>query len=237
MMVDVNNSRRDEGDRMPGKRLPGRCYHLVDAANLESIRRDGLLSASRLLRRAGLHVPLCQRSDREQRRARTCLPDGTILRDQIPMPPSALAQCLVDGLVPAGWYELLNSMVFFWLDAERLHRQARAARPWPQLIFEIDTWALLARYESRAFVTPFNTGNARRRPARRGRATFVSYPTWISTGWAHESAKLALPLRSASHAPVELTVSDSVPDIMKYVVEIRAADLNAYSMPQNSNSH
>jgi hypothetical protein len=201
--------------------LPARCYHLVDAANLESIRRDGLLSASRLLERAGLDRRSHKQAVRVQRRARTCLPDGTILRHQIPMPPSALARCIVDGLAPGDWYALLNSMVFFWLDAGRLYRQARAAQAWPQLIFEIDTAALLARHESRAYVTPFNTGNARRRPARRGRATFVPYSTWTKTRWAHESATLGLPLRSASHAPVELTISDSVSDIMKYVLDIR----------------
>jgi hypothetical protein len=208
-------------DRPPKKLLPARCYHLVDAANLESIQCDGLLSASRLLRRAGLAVKVRKESERAQRCERMTLPDGTILRDQVPMPPSALARCIVDGLAPGDWYALLNSMVFFWLDAERLDRQARAARAWPQVIFEIDTAALLGRYASSAYVTPFNTGNARRRPARRSRATFVPYSTWLSTGWAHESAALGLPLRSASHAPVELTISDSVPDIMKYVLAIR----------------
>jgi hypothetical protein len=207
--------------------LPARCYHLVDAANLESVRRDGLLSASRLMRRAGLAAKVRIQSEREQRRARICLPDGTILRDQVPMPPDALARCIVDGLAPGDWYALLNSMVFFWLDPERLHRQARAAKAWPQLILEIDTAAMLARYKSRAYVTPFNTGNARRRPARRGRATFVPYSTWMKTGWAHESTTLGLPLRSASHRPVELTIADSVHDIMKYVSDVRPSSNHA----------
>jgi|SRR5215469_9765708 len=220
---DVSKSFELVNGRTPRGLLPARCYHLVDAANLESIRRDGLLSASRLLERAGLDARALKRSVHEQRHARICLPDGAILRDQLPMPRAALARCLVDGLAPGDWYALLNSMVFFWLDAERLHRQARAARAWPQLIFEINTAALLTRYESRAYVTPFNTGNARRRPARRGRATFVPYSTWMNTGWAHESTNLGVPLRSASYAPVELTVSDSVPDIMKYVLNVRPA--------------
>jgi hypothetical protein len=216
--------------RSPKKLLPARCYHLVDTANLESIKRDGLLSASRLLHRAGLAAKVRRECERSQRCERMPLPDGTILRDQVPMPPSALARCLVDGLATGDWYALLNSMVFFWLDMERLHRQARAAHTWPQLIFEIDTVALLARYESRAYVTPFNTGNARRRPARRGRATFVPYATWMSTGWAHESTMLGLPLRAASHAPVELTIPDSVPDIMKYVLDIRPASSDAKAL-------
>jgi ssDNA thymidine ADP-ribosyltransferase, DarT len=224
MHGNVNISHQDRIERIAGRRLPRCCYHLVDADNLESIKRDGLLCASRLLGRAGLDARSVKRSDREQRRVRTCLPDGTILRDQVPMPPSALERCLVDALAPGDWYALLNSMVFFWLDPERLNRQARAARSSPQLIFEIDTQALLARHVSRAFVTPFNTGNARRRPARRGRATFVPYSTWLRTGWMHEAASLGLPPRSASHAPVELTVSDSVPDIMQYVLEIRPID-------------
>jgi hypothetical protein len=203
------------------RRLPEHAHHLVDEANLESVRRDGLLSASRLLERAGIGASERALAMRRQRRTRTCLPDGTIIRDQKPMPPEALSRCLMGGIGPEDWYLLLNSMVFFWFDRERALRQACACRPWPQYLLEVDVTGLLALCGGRAFITPINTGSARRRPARRGRATFVHYSKWLASGWAHESDILGLPLRSASHAPAELTISDAVPDIMKYVIDIK----------------
>ena len=89
--------------------------------------------------------------------------------DQLPMPPSALARCLVD-MTPAEWYALINSKVFFWFDIERLNRQRRASGISPEaVVMTIDVERLLAAYGSRAHLSPFNTGNARRRPAVRGR--------------------------------------------------------------------
>ena len=81
--------------------LPARhIYHLADEANWASIQRLGLLSASRLMDLAGL--PAAQREGIEcaQRRASITLPTGAVLRDQVPMPPAALARCLI-GMTPA----------------------------------------------------------------------------------------------------------------------------------------
>ena len=197
-----------------------RVYHLVDASNQSSIERDGLLSAARLMERAGLSAAECFQQLRRQRKERTTLPDGVVIRDQIPMPPKALAQCLVDGTSPEEWYALLNSMVFFWIDPKRLARQAGATRAWPQVMFEIDATKLLERHGPAAFVTPFNIGSATRRPALRGKASFVPLAAWTEGGWAHLSSEPDLPLRSQSHRPAELTVRDAVPDAMNYVLRV-----------------
>jgi hypothetical protein len=84
----------------------------------------------------------------------------------------------------------------------------------------VDTAALVASYEEQAAVTPINTGNARRKPARRGAATFVPLKEWARSGWASEAKALGIPLRDRSHPPVELTVDDEVPDIMRFVVDV-----------------
>jgi hypothetical protein len=199
-----------------------RVYHLVDECNLHSIERDGLFSANLLLERSGLNADECRHRQRQQRKKRTTLPDGVVIRDHIPMPPKALSRCLVDGTSPEEWYALLNSMVFFWVDPRRLERQANACGPWPQLIFEIDAQKLVDRHAQRAFVTPFNVGSATRRPAPRGKASFVPLAAWKENGWEHESIGLKRPLRPSSHRPAELTVQDRVPDIMDFVLRVAA---------------
>lgn len=198
-----------------------RVYHLAEHCNPASIERDGLLSASRLLDRSGVRDEERVRLERRQRRRRTVLPDGAVIRDQLPMPPAALARCLADGSRPEDWYALVNSMVFFWVDAARLARQARACAPWPQLVLELDAERLLDRHGERARVTPFNTGNALRRPARRGAATFVALRDWQQQGWRAEAAALGVPLRSAAHPPAELAVRDAVPDVMDSLLSVR----------------
>src|SRR6187401_442404 len=107
---------------MPKQALPSVVYHVAEAASWASIHRDGLLSTSALLDAAGLSG-----ADRDQiesgwRREYARLPSGVDIRDQRPMPPSALDRCLV-GMRAAEWYRLINGRVFFWFDHERLNRQ------------------------------------------------------------------------------------------------------------------
>ena len=71
-------------------------------------------------------------------------------------------------MTPAEWYALLNQMLFFWCDRERLNRQLKACGGRPQVVLTLDTKRLLARHADRVALTPFNTGNARRKPAIRG---------------------------------------------------------------------
>jgi hypothetical protein len=202
--------------------LPARhVYHLADAENWASIQRRGLLSATRLLALSGLGADEQARIEYSQRPASLTLPGGAVLRDQVPMPPSALARCLV-GMSPSEWYALLNSKVFFWFDIERLNRQRRASGISPEaVVMTIDVERLLAAHGARAHLSPFNTGNARRRPAIRGRASFVPYTAWRESRWDSEAAALATRPRAASHRPVELTVEDAVPEAMDFVVSLR----------------
>ena len=205
--------------------LPARhIYHLADEANWASIQRLGLLSASRLMDLAGL--PAAQREGIEcaQRRASITLPTGAVLRDQVPMPPAALARCLI-GMTPAEWYVIVNSKVFFWFDPGRLDRQRRAGGASPRaVVMTVDAERLLAVHGTRAALSAINTGNARRKPAPRGRQSFVSYAAWLDSRWASEAAALGTRPRAPSHPPAELTVEDSVPDAMDFVLSLRHLD-------------
>lgn len=172
--------------------LPDHAFHLVDAENWPVIERDGLYSTTALIRRAGLAgaaaLPFAT-----WRATGMALPSGAHMRDQAPMPPTALARCLDPGLTPQSRYEMLNATVFFWLD---LHR-------------------LLARHGDRAFLTPFNTGNARRAAAARGHHTFVPLAVWLDSHWDSESGGK----RPRSHPPPELAIEGAVPDAMEFVFE------------------
>jgi hypothetical protein len=195
-------------------------YHLAEAANWPVIQRDGLHCASILLDLAGIIGEDRERLEKHQRLTHIELPNRVQLRDQRPMPPAALATCLI-GLSPSEWYALINARVFFWLDPARLNRQRAACNPRPQVVLTVDASKLVAAYAEKIAVTPINTGNARRRPARRGAATFVPYAAWLTSAWASEAASLGTPIRPSSHPPVELTVTGSIPDIMQFVVGVQ----------------
>lgn len=199
--------------------LPARIYHLAESSNWPSIQRDGLLCAHELIRRAVPGGADRARLAQAQRPAHAVLPHGVHIRDQKPMPPKALESCLHE-MTPEQWYATINARVFFWLDPDRLNRQRKAAEPRPQVAIAVDTAALLAAHKSRIALTPINTGNARRKPARRGAATFVAYREWLESGWASEAKALGTTPRSRWYRPVELTVLDAVPDIMRFVVDV-----------------
>ena len=195
-------------------------YHMAEAANWPAIQQDGLHCASTLLDLAGISGEDREQLEKHQRLTHTKLPNGVQLRNQRPMPPAALTTCLI-GLVPSEWYALINARVFFWLDPARLNRQRVACNPRPQVVLTVDANKLVAAYAEKVTVTPINTGNARRRPAWRGAATFVPYAAWITSAWASEADSLGTPVRPSSHPPVELTVAGSIPNIMQFVVDVQ----------------
>jgi hypothetical protein len=208
-------------------------YHLVEATNWTSVQRHGLLCAQELLRLSGLSPAARKQLATTQRRRHTTLSDQVAIRDQMPMPPDALKKCLI-GMTPAQWYSLLNGMVFFWCDRARLNRQLGACGERPQIVLTLDTKRLLARYGHCAAVTPINTGNARRHPALRGRATFVPYMSWLASGWRSEAKALSLRERPSSHAPVELTVTDAVRDVAEFITNLEYIHTDGSSREHNA---
>lgn len=200
--------------------LPRYIYHLADAANWLSIQQHGLLSTSALLDLSGIQGREREYIEQQQRTQQITLANGAIIRDQGPMPPAALERCL-QGMTPQEWYALLNGRVFFWLESGRLNRMLKANHQRPQIVMILDTEQLLAAYAEKVALAPINTGNARRKPAMRGRQTFVPYKTWLESRWTSEAEALGTRMRPKSHSPAELTILDAVPDIMNFVKQTK----------------
>jgi hypothetical protein len=208
-----------------------RVYHMTEAPNWTSIREHGLLSTSRLLTLCGIEGAERYDLERRQRLQTHRLPNGAVIRNQVPLPPQALARCLANGMSPEEWYAELNRRVFFWLDQSRLNRQRRACISSPQIVLSIDADRLMESYAAQISLTPFNTGNARRKPARRGRETFVPLEKWRESGWSWEAGGLKTPPRPSSHAPVELAVNDAVEDILEFALDVRRLGPGEYFSP------
>jgi hypothetical protein len=192
-------------------RLIERLYHLAEADNLPSILLHGLMSTERLLSLVGM--PETERATllRRHRSVAFRLSESVLIRDQGPMPPDALARALTDGLEPADWYALLNAHVFLWPDRERMERQRQACNGRPQALFTFDGVALLDRFGAEAFMSPINSGNARRKPAPRGRDTLVPYANWLRTGW---------PTGQRTRPPAEVLFSCPIPVEAPYLIDI-----------------
>ena len=82
--------------------LPDRAFHIADAEYWNSIQRAGLHGTTALIARAARGAeaawPFATYRGRDMR-----LPSGAVIRDQCPMPPSALRRCLDAGLSPGAW--------------------------------------------------------------------------------------------------------------------------------------
>jgi hypothetical protein len=188
-----------------------RLYHLAEAENLASILKHGLMSTERLLNFVRMSEP--KRTALLRGHRRDCLrpSENVLIRDQRPMPPAALAGALQDGLVPADWYALLNGHVFLWPDRDRMDRLRRACGRRPQALITFDGAALLESFGAEAFLSPINSGNARRKPASRGRETLVPYEVWRRKGW---------PTGHRTCSPAEILFRCPIPVRGPYLIEI-----------------
>lgn len=193
------------------RRAIKRLYHLAEASNLASILKHGLMSTERLLGVAGMSEADRTKILRDHRQQNMELPSGVVIRHQRPMPPDALVRALDDGLEPADWYALLNGFVFLWPDKDRMTRQRHACLDCPQVLLTFDGISLLDRFGRNAFVSPINSGNARRKAARRGLHTFVPYATWMRHGW---------PTGQRTRPPAEIVFRCVIPASASYVIDV-----------------
>ena len=175
-------NKADERELIPTGFAPRYFYHLADAANWPSIRRHGLLSTERLVGLAKVTENERERILCQHRLESVVLANGVVIRDQKPMPPLLLARALPKDLSPSEWYRFLNRFVFLWSNRERVERHLGACGR-PQILLAFHAAQLLQQLGDTIYLSPINSGNARRRPAPRSTDTFVPYREWIKSGW------------------------------------------------------
>ena len=139
-------------------------YHIAWGGSWPSIEEHGLLATKALLQLYG-------KSDDEifqltqARRAHWVPLDcpgrpRAVLRDQKPMTDEGLRRALPDSVEPWQWYELINSMVFFWPTRARLRTMisASAYKAVEHDVLVVDTKTLLRLEEEDIRLSRMNSG-------------------------------------------------------------------------------
>lgn len=199
-----------------------RLFHVTLSGACDGIRSKGLLPTSRLL--DVFEVSPYERVRLEQVRRPAAVTihhtvHGTaVLNDQSPMTERALTKCLDEGLAPADWLLLLNRRVFFWADEAGLARLlgARANQGRALDVLVVDTLGLARAHAERIELSPINSGATIRRPARRGLSTFTPMLALSYDDWRRKRGRLDRIL--------EVTVLDGVPDIARFMTEVRRVE-------------
>lgn len=191
-------------------------FHMAEDGSWPSIQQHGLLSTSALLDL--FEITGDQRAEIESRRRPAIVRlehpvhGVAVVRDQLPIRDAILAKVLDADMSTAGWYQMLNRHVFFWLSRDRLDRllNARAYRNRPHLVLEVDTETIVARHHESIRLTSINTGSTLFNPPRRGPGTFQRIEAYPYDGWLRRRRK--------SEAIVELAIEHAVPDIRDAVI-------------------
>lgn len=186
-------------------------YHVTAYDNLGPILQHGLLSVSALLERFDNDAERARRERQHRSGFKTLehpVHGRAILRDHR-LNESMLRQCLLDGLSPEDWYQILNQRVFFWPNCERVRRFL--SRPdytsMRHVLIVVRTDRLIADYSDRIELSPINSGATRSVEHKRGRSTFAALSDYDFDGWRKKrgSKKKAVAEVAVRGAVEELT--------------------------------
>ncbi len=164
-----------------------KLYHMAEDGSWPAIRESGLLSTSALLTLYNIAGRERERIESEWRPSKTTIScnglEDAVIRDQIPMPPERLVQCLPKDMPVGEWYLCINQRVFFWVTWLNLKwfLAARAYIHQPHLVVAVDTARLLQTYQDQVSLSDMNTGSTfpkkgRDLPEPRNRETFKRIP-------------------------------------------------------------
>jgi len=158
-------------------------YHMAEAGSWPNIQKLGLLSTSALLTKFGYTGANREKIECKWRPQKETIyhPEygKAVIRDQKPMSPERLGECLPKDMKVEEWYKFINNRIFFWTTWRSLEwfLSAQEYKNKPQLVITIDTRGLLHRYASRITLSSINTGSTypkkgRDRPEPRSKETF-----------------------------------------------------------------
>ena len=195
-------------------------YHIAWGGSWPSIEEHGLLSTKALLQLYG-------KSDEEifelthARRAHWVPLDcpgrpRAVLRDQKPMTDEGLRRALPDSVEPWQWYELINSMVFFWPTRARLKTMisSSAYKAVDHDVLVVDTRALLRLEEENVRLSRMNSGCTKPMPHPRDMDLFKPLKDYPFPERPSASA--------VAKAVAEVCVVDGVERIAEAVIGVKS---------------
>ena len=147
-----------------------KLYHIAWGGSWPRIKRCGLLSTLTLLREYGKsdeEIAALTRARREHWVEIECAGRrGAVLRDQKPMTDEGLRRALPESVEPWQWYELINSMVFFWPTLARLRTMitAGAYEGLSHDVLVVDTRTLMGMEEPNIRLSRMNSGSTKPMP-------------------------------------------------------------------------
>ena len=179
-------------------------YHIAWGGSWPNIEANGLLSTHALLR-------LYEKEEEEIARLTRCrrghwiriecpgMPEA-VLRDQKPMTDKGLEKALGGKVEPWRWYELVNSMVFFWPTKKRLKTMlsAKAYEDVSHDVLVVDTRKLVQLECSNIRLSRMNSGCTKPYPHKRDMGLFKEfsdYPfesRWLKYGKAKAVAEVCV---------------------------------------------
>jgi hypothetical protein len=193
-------------------------FHLAEEAGLPSIERYGLVPSEELVRLFEIEEPRARRLLAERRPTRVELRHPVhglaILNDNRPISDAMLMNCLDNDLRPSDWMRMLNARVFFWPSAKKLAGLADALLNLGRrkVVLKIDTLSLAQAYADRMELSPFNSGSATRKPARRGLDTYTPLQALSYRDWQRK--------RGGTDTLTEVTVVGSIPDLARHLKSV-----------------
>ena len=147
-----------------------KLYHIAWGGSWPSIREHGLLSTRSLLKLYGKSdseiAKLTQARRGHWEEIHCAGRPKAVLRDQKPMTDKGLRKALPASVEPRRWYELINSMVFFWPTIKRLETMLTAAayQEVEHDVLVVETKALLQFKEAEIRLSRMNSGCTRPMP-------------------------------------------------------------------------
>lgn len=164
----------EEFVRLVGPRL----VHITPTRNLVGIEAIGLLPAAMLAERAGVHAEdIILRQDRRL----LDLPSGAAqLNHQRPLRMGLnKAVEFLEGHTPESWAAQLDKRIFFW-PSEKGASFAKSLSS-DAIALAIDARSFFEAFIDHIYLSPINSGNADRRPARRGDWIYVPTRNGVET--------------------------------------------------------
>ncbi|MCY4221153.1 MAG: hypothetical protein OXD35_05795 [Thiotrichales bacterium] len=194
-------------------------YHIAWRGSWQNIEEYGLLSTKALLQLYGKDENEIKALT-QVRRLHWVAVDcpgrrGVVIRDQKPLSDRGLRRALPDHVEPWQWYDLINSMVFFWPTKERLKTmiRAQAYKGIEHDVLIINTKKLVQLEESNIRLSWMNSGCTKPRAFPRDMDLFQQLEDYLF----EDSRKR----RGLKKAIAEVCVTDRVERIREVVTRVQ----------------